>query len=175
MFSQFFILSIVFPGSVWSPLLDFQETILKDISQLINIGANMLFWQDGSFLGRATQIDPCTISGYMLSLLAMLLRWLMTFGKNNVSGVGGKVGSMLCKLSIVAHCIPRVYVIPIFGFAGTHFFKQENIDPEMVCWEFLGLGVISLSNRSLYHSRVCVIPTCNATTGVFCVFFKGPC
>ena len=82
------------------------------------------------------------------------------------------VGSRLCQLSIVAHCVPRVYVIPIFGFAGTQCFKQENIDPEMVCWEFLGLGVISLSNRSLYHSRVCAIPTCNATAGVCWVFVK---
>ena len=36
------------------------------------------------------------------------------------------VGSMLRQLSIVAHCIPRVYVIPIFGFAGTHFFNKET-------------------------------------------------
>ena len=64
------------------------------------------------------------------------------------------VGSMLRQLSIVVHCIPRVYVIPIVEFAGTQCFKQENIDPEMVCWEFLGLGVISLSNRTLFHSRV---------------------
>ena len=64
-------------------------------------------------------------------------------------------------------------MIPIVGFAGTHFFKQENIDLEMVCWEFLGLGVKSLSNRSLYHSRVCVIPNCNATAG-YDVFCKNP-
>jgi hypothetical protein len=50
----------------------------------------MLFWQDGSFLGRATQLDPCTISGYMVALLAMLLQELMSFGKKHVSGVGGK-------------------------------------------------------------------------------------
>ena len=50
----------------------------------------MLFWQDGSFLGLATQIDPDTISGYMLALLAMLLQELMSVGKKHVSGVGGK-------------------------------------------------------------------------------------
>ena len=50
----------------------------------------MLFWQDGSFLGLETQIDPYAISGYMLALLAMLLQELMSFGKKHVSGVGGK-------------------------------------------------------------------------------------
>ena len=47
----------------------------------------MLFWQDGSFLGLETQIDPYTMSGYMLALLAMLLQELR---KKHVSGVGGK-------------------------------------------------------------------------------------
>ena len=50
----------------------------------------MPFWQDGSFLGLATQIGPYTVSGYMLAPLAMLLQELMSFGKKHVSGVGGK-------------------------------------------------------------------------------------
>ena len=79
----------------------------------------------------------------------------------------------------VVHCCPLLSIVspgsmlsPWLGCRHAMFFKQENIDPEMVCWEFLGLGVISLSNRSLYHSRVCVIPTCNATPGVCWVFVK---
>ena len=55
-----------------------------------HIDSDMLFWQDGSFLGLATQIGPYTVSGYMLAPLAMLLQELMSFGKKHVSGVGGK-------------------------------------------------------------------------------------
>jgi len=67
----------------------------------------MLFWQDGSFLGRATQLDPYTISGYMVALLAMLLllQELMSFGKKHVSGVGGKENK---------NAICGVYVMPVF-------------------------------------------------------------
>ena len=89
----------------------------------------MLFWQDGSFLGLETQIDPFSISGYMLALLAMLLQELrknMLVGSAESKTKMQSVGSMLRQLSIVAHCIPRVYVIPIFGFAGTHFFNKKT-------------------------------------------------
>jgi hypothetical protein len=61
---------------------------------------------------------------------------MMSFGKTHVGGVKhGKtnmqfVGSMLCQLSIVVHCIPRVYVIHTFGLAGFFYmFLQEKIDP----------------------------------------------
>ena len=103
-----------------------------------NIDSDMLCWQDGSFLGLETQIDPYTSSGYMLALLAMLLQEYAgideSWKKNHVSGVKhGKtrmqsVGSMLCQLSIVVHCIPRVYVIHTFGLAGffLHVFTRKD-------------------------------------------------
>jgi hypothetical protein len=59
---------------------------------------------------------------------------MMSFGKTHVGGVKhGKtnmqfVGSMLCQLSIVVHCIPRVYVIHTFGLAGffLHVFTRKD-------------------------------------------------
>ena len=115
----------------------------------------MLFWQDGSFLGLETQIDPFSISGYMLALLAMLLQELR---KNMLVGSAESktkiqfVGSMLlCQLSIVGHCCPLYHQ----GLCYPHCWVlqarnsllQENIDPDT-------------------SPGVCVIPTCNATAQV---------
>jgi len=83
----------------------------------------------------------------MLSLLAMLLQEYAIIGeswkKKHVSGQKhGKtrmqsVGSMLCQFSIVVHCIPRVYVIPIVGLSGSHSKRyipsKKNIDSDMLC------------------------------------------
>ena len=126
MFCQFFILSIVSPGSVWSPLLDFQEAILKDISQLKNIGADMLFWQDGSFLGRATQIDPYTISGYMLSLLAMLLHWLMAFGKTMLAGSAERWGLCYASCPLLPIVSPGSMWSPFLGLQAPIFLNKKT-------------------------------------------------
>ena len=94
----------------------------------------MLFWQDGSFLGLETQIDPYTISGYILALLAVLLQELrknMLVGsaeskqKYNLWGLCYYASCPL--LAIVVHCIPRVYVIPIVGFCrhATLYYKKS--------------------------------------------------
>ena len=119
-----------------------------------NIDSDMLCWQDGSFLGLETQIDPYTSSGYMLALLAMLLQEYAgideSWKKNHVSGVKhGKtrmqsVGSMLCQLSIVVHCIPRVYVISFVGLAGLFYmFLQEKMDPRETQKTHQGLCLFS--------------------------------
>ena len=85
-----------------------------------NIDSDMLCWQDGSFLGLETQIDPYTSSGYMLALFAMLLQEYAGIDeswKKHVSGVKhGKtrmqsVGFMLCLLSIVVHCCPLLSIV----------------------------------------------------------------
>ena len=122
-----------------------------------------------------------SLSGYLNAVLIFLHMKEQSFNMDFVRAFAQNGGFSLVFVSLwcaliyrvyvlhvfhFVHCIPRVYVIPIFGFAGKQCFKQENIDPEMVCWEFLGLGVISLSNRSLYHFRVYFSPTCNATAGV---------
>ena len=51
----------------------------------------------------------------------------MSFVKTQVSGVKHgeirlqRVGSRLCQFSIVVHCVPRAYVIHIFGLAACFF------------------------------------------------------
>ena len=75
---------------------------------------------------------------------------MMSFGKTHVGGVKhGKtnmqfVGSMLCQLSIVVHCIPRVYVISFVGLAGLFYmFLQEKMDPRETQKTHQGLCLFS--------------------------------
>ena len=96
--------------------------------------------------------------------------------KNHVSGLKhGKtrmqsVGSRLCQFSIVVHCIPGVYVIPIVGLSGSHSKRYiPSKKKQKLRHAVLTRWIISWprnSNRSLYQFKVYVSPTCNATAGI---------
>ena len=55
-----------------------------------HIDSDMLFWQDGSFLGLATQIGPYTSFRVYANLTCNATAGIDEFWKKHVSGVGGK-------------------------------------------------------------------------------------
>ena len=111
----------------------FRKPFWKIYPNKKHIDSDMLFWQDGSFLGLETQIDPYTISGYMLALLAMLLQELR---KNMLVGSAeSKTNINLWGLCYYASCpllaivSPGSMLSPLLGFAGTQLFITRKHIP----------------------------------------------